>query len=166
MTGQRIDFKALVADRTVFVFGDTVRAFDAGTLLAVMRAEHAQRQRVWLEALVSSYLSATRDDLWWVSGADGWDYLLTAEPNAELRASALGVTHWQFGKGPAVVVGWELVPSAGPSAQAADAAPHDWGDNQLCLACGQHNDGRVRSLVCPGKPAEDADIEPPAVEEK
>lgn len=89
------ELSAIIGERTVLVDANEARIFEKDALVAAVRDYEALRHRGWLEAFVSSYLAATRRDLWWVSGAGGWDYLLREEPSAELRAKATDVVRWR-----------------------------------------------------------------------
>lgn len=95
-------FAEIVGDRSIFVHGSTVRAFEKGTLVAVIVASDALRQRIWVESMASSYVAAHRVDLWWVSDCGGWDFLLNVAPEQELRKFALGVTCWSWRNGKVV----------------------------------------------------------------
>lgn len=91
--------ETVVGERTVLVDGGEARAFDKGTLLAVFRNYDAVRHHGWLEAFVSSHTAATHSSVWWVSGVDGWDFLLTlpknVRPSAELHERASSVVEWK-----------------------------------------------------------------------
>lgn len=95
-----------IASLSDHVGGDTfvvtaagARGFGPGELVALVRDEDARGQRLWLEALVSGYVLSTNRRIWWVEGADGYDYLLTRAPADHLAKSARRVTLWALRSG-------------------------------------------------------------------
>lgn len=87
--------ETIVGERTVLVDGGEARVFEKDQLLAVFRNYDAISHHGWLEAFVNSYTAANHSSIWWVSGVDGWDFLLKKKPSAELKEKASSVIEWK-----------------------------------------------------------------------